>query len=649
MKSFKPLYRLLPLGLIVVLFLLSVYAIAVAWLTNQAEGQAKQALIVSTRYENARYFMGLADQSMTDYRLAPGNDTLARFYSAETLLGPLLQQLRTASIGRDRQTIQQIVDGNTFYMQHVQQLIAAMNIADYSGAASIDTTNEALAASLAKLMDGLASEYQQQAIVGVTALAQLQHEVLITTPIVFVIGSLLVLVIWRQLHVFQMRLDQSRLFEIERLSQAALTDHLTELGNHRAFQEDIRRELARARNYTLPICLAMLDVDEFKLINDEHGHAFGDQVLHTLGNVFHKSLKEGQAYRIGGDEFAIILPHSSLSQARQFLEALRKECEKDLFGATLSMGVAALKPAISDAAELKEQADAALYEAKHRGRNRLLAFDDVQATATFLTTQKTVALRQLLKDQDIGVVFQPIWDISGRRLLAVEALARPDPTYGFSSPQEAFDIAQRMGHEVELDALCRHTILAHAHHLPPDVLLFINVCPESLEQGHLEDEALLDAVQAAGLTPQRIVLEVTERSFNRLDDVVREAERLRGMGFGLALDDTGAGNSGLEMLSSLAVDYVKIDRGILVKAMTDRAARGVLAGIIAIARETDSYVIAEGIEDREMFDMVRQLGKLPRQNSLGVMGVQGYLFGRPGSTIPTQVPDVIAEPLRRAA
>ena len=106
---------------------------------------------------------------------------------------------------------------------------------------------------------------------------------------------------------------------------------------------------------------------------------------------------------------------------------------------------------------------------------------------------------------------------------------------------------------------------------------------------------------------------------------MREAKRLRSLGFGLALDDTGAGNAGLEVLSQLPVDFVKIDRAVVAKGLTDKTARGVLTGITAIARETAAYVIAEGIENIEMFDLVRQMG---------VQGVQGYLLGRPSETLP---------------
>ncbi len=132
------------------------------------------------------------------------------------------------------------------------------------------------------------------------------------------------------------------------------------------------------------------------------------------------------------------------------------------------------------------------------------------------------------------------------------------------------------------------------------------------------------------------MLEITERSVARPGVVVREVKRLRQLGFRVALDDTGAGNAGLEMLSQVPVDFVKIDRTVVARALTDTAARAVLAGIIAIAQETGAYVIAEGIEDSAMLALVRGVGVAEPTNGTrgGVQGVQGFLLGRPSQTMP---------------
>jgi diguanylate cyclase (GGDEF)-like protein len=419
-----------------------------------------------------------------------------------------------------------------------------------------------------------------------------------------------------------------------RLERAALTDSLTELGNHRAFQEALHRESGRARRLGETVTLARLDIDEFKLINDQHGHGQGDRILAALAAVLRSGRAADQAFRLGGDEFALLLPHTSGPEAVTVMERLRQDARRRLFGATVSVGVAALEPGSHDVDTLQEQAEAALYEAKRRGRDAVVTFTEIQDRVSILSPAKVQTVRRLLAEGHVRVAFQPIWDLQRGGIVAFEALARPAPDYGFAGPQEAFDIAERIGHAHDLDAVCRQAILARAAELPPDTLLFLNVSPQTLDHGLLAGTTLVEAVTAVGLTPERVVLELTERSVARLQVVVREAARLRSLGFKLALDDTGAGNAGLEMLSQVPVDVVKIDRGVVVKALTDRAARGVLAGIVAIARETDTYVIAEGIEDQAMLDLVRRVGVRAGSVQEGVQGVQGYLLGRPSEAIP---------------
>jgi EAL domain-containing protein (putative c-di-GMP-specific phosphodiesterase class I) len=231
----------------------------------------------------------------------------------------------------------------------------------------------------------------------------------------------------------------------------------------------------------------------------------------------------------------------------------------------------------------------------------------------------------LLSEHKLTVAFQPIWDLARGTVLSFEALVRPAAEYGLAGPQEAFDISEKIGHAHELDSICIRAILARAKDLPPDVLLFINLSPQTLDHDLLAVPVLQETIVSAGLTLNRVVLELTERSMARLSVVVHKARHLRDLGFRLALDDTGAGNAGLEMLSQLPVDFVKIDRTVVANALVDKTAHSVLVGITAIAREAGSYVIAEGIESAELLDLVQQVG---------VQGIQGYLLGRPSETIP---------------
>jgi EAL domain-containing protein (putative c-di-GMP-specific phosphodiesterase class I) len=258
-------------------------------------------------------------------------------------------------------------------------------------------------------------------------------------------------------------------------------------------------------------------------------------------------------------------------------------------------------------------------------------FDASMAGMWLLSPKKIHSLRQLIEAGSMQIVFQPIWDVQEGTVLAYEALARPDSQYGFNGPQEAFDLAERIGRAHELDTVCREAALASAGDLPAGALLFINVSPQSLDHDRLDPLRLQEIVRAAGLAPERVVIEITERSITQVDAVIEAARELQRHGFRLALDDTGAGNSGLEILGRLTFDFIKIDREVIVKALSDKNARGVLAGIVAIALATDAYVIAEGIENLEMLDFVCR----PAIHEVrGVRGVQGYLLRRPNQTFP---------------
>lgn len=436
--------------------------------------------------------------------------------------------------------------------------------------------------------------------------------------------------------------------EISRLEQAALIDNLTQLGNHRAFQEDLHRETSRAKRYGENLSLALIDLDELKAINDLNGHQRGDEVLGGLAGLLRRLRAEDRAYRIGGDEFAVLLSHSSTVDAEVVMRRLHSDVRANLTGVTVSIGISSLATADSDNDIMRSQADAALYAAKRGGRDTVDVFDEAKDGMWMLSPIKVRSFRELIVEADVGVAFQPIWDVGRCNVLAYEALARPALKYGFAGPQEAFDIAERLGRTHELDAICCRAILKRSHELPSDSLLFINLCPQTLDRGDIDGPSLSRLVTEAGFTPSQVVVEITEKSVGQLDRLIKAATELRRFGFRLALDDTGAGNSGLELLSKLPVDYVKIDRMIVLNALSDVGSRGVLAGIIAIARAIGAYVIAEGIETEEMLEMVCSSDTSEAARQRGVNGVQGYLLRRPSEYFPeAETLEGVGELLRR--
>jgi diguanylate cyclase (GGDEF)-like protein len=411
------------------------------------------------------------------------------------------------------------------------------------------------------------------------------------------------------------------------LEQAALTDSLTGLGNHRAFYDDLRREIARTQRHGHPLALALIDIDDFKAINDGGGHARGDDVLADLGEHLSRLGRGDRAYRIGGDEFAVLLVEADPAGARAALSRLHGEFRKSLSGATVSIGYVDMGP--EDDVAAFELADAALYEAKRRGRDNVVCFEEIRNSVDMFSTRKGELLKKLLDESGVTTAFQPIWDIETTRPFGFEALARPFPQYGFAGPQDVFDVAERKRLLPELDRLCIGKALEAARSLPLDTLIFLNIAPASLACVSFDANEFVARVRAAGLSEHRIVVELTERRIDDTTTISARARELRALGVRLALDDTGSGHAGLDILSKVRFDFVKIDRILLTRAATDPSARGVVSGIIAIARETGSYLIAEGIETPELLDFVGSAHVPSNDGFSGIRGVQGYLLGRP--------------------
>ena len=428
--------------------------------------------------------------------------------------------------------------------------------------------------------------------------------------------------------------------------QRATRDGLTDLPNHRAFQDEFPQAVATAQRHQDSLALAVLDIDDFKFTNDRHGHPHGDALLRRLTEVLREGRTGDRVYRVGGDEFIAVLPHTDAEGVRVFARRLHRRAAEAKV--RISIGVSSLRPG-QPAADLRIEADAALYEAKRQGGDGVAHFDDIRHRIVVTTADKRAALRALLDEPRLGTHFQSIWDLDSGTLLGVEALSRPDPIYGFSGPAEAFDVAEQTGHVHELDALCVEQALKVAPRLPSTAR-----CSSSTSARRRSTSTPRATTgcstpsRASGLAPQRVVIEVTERFGGRTSSVVKCLERLRDQGFKIALDDVGTGNSGLEILSKVNAEFVKIDASIVAAAVTEPGARAVLMAMATFARQTDAFVIAEGIEDQDTLDFLRRIDDGELQPGRIFQGGQGFGLGTPAASL-TSLPALPLRRTRRAA
>jgi len=437
------------------------------------------------------------------------------------------------------------------------------------------------------------------------------------------------------------QLDRARVVLEDAYDQAraeSLRDGLTGLGNHRAFQEEIERQWSSAARYNRPLALVLLDLDEFKQINDSEGHAAGDRVLHETGSLLTKALRRSdRAFRLGGDEFALILPETDADGAnvvirRVLATSLEGEGRRDASRTiSFSAGICASPEAARDRETLYNHADAALYWGKRHGRTCVTLYDRErhEGASERQTAELSTLVAKVAEMSAIRAVFQPIYDLATGVPQGYEGLVRPLPNSGFNDAGTMFAAAEATGRTAELDIACLHTVMEAAARLRLSGSLTINLSPRTLETDEFSIQTLLRMIVRHGLDPRRIVLELTEReAIENLDRLRSAVEVCRVAGIRLAADDVGAGNAGLRLLSQLRFDIVKIDLS-LVQGGSDRSQSfEIVRTLRDLADRWGATAIAEGIETPVHLQLVR---------SLGIAAGQGYLLGRP-TDAPTADP-----------
>jgi diguanylate cyclase (GGDEF)-like protein len=415
----------------------------------------------------------------------------------------------------------------------------------------------------------------------------------------------------------------------------ALRDPLTGLGNHRAFHEELDRQVEGSLRYGVPMSLMLVDLDEFKSVNDTRGHAGGDRILRGFGQLLTSALRRAdRAYRIGGDEFAVILPHTDLEGSRvvarrilaQALQpALRLE---DLEPVSFSAGLSTLPELADSRARLYSQADSALYAAKRGGRTDVVAYDPAVDTSAEQAEPGTAsaAVAEVIARGQLRPVYQPIVALASGVVLGVEGLIRPVPPAPFADPASLFAAAAAGGRLSALDLACIEMIVGGAGALPADQFLSLNVSPPTVEAPEFSAAGLLAILARHGFPAHRLVIELTEQE--AIHDAARIRDRLdalRRAGVRIAADDIGAGNAGLRLLSEISFDVLKVDLGLVQSSAAGGPSSAVLGSVVALASRMGALVVAEGIE---------QESQVAQLVALGIEAGQGYHLGRPGDLVP---------------
>jgi diguanylate cyclase (GGDEF)-like protein len=416
------------------------------------------------------------------------------------------------------------------------------------------------------------------------------------------------------------------------LAHQASHDALTELPNRAQAMNLVEQALHRAQRGGYKTALMFIDLDRFKAVNDNHGHAAGDDVLRTAAQRMRTAVREGDIVaRLGGDEFVILLESvqdeaDSVNLAERVVELIGQPSlinGRDVrIGA--SVGIAFCRDGYVDADRLLQEADAAAYRAKNAGRGRVEVFDDELRAQLLERSQLEAAIRSALTEDEFILYYQPVVDLMSGAIKGVEALIRWErPGQGVVSPLDFIPVAEQstlindIGRWVLFTACTQLAGWLADDAVDGELTMSVNISGRHIATHDFVSD-VRRALAHSGVPPQRLIVEITETVL--VDDPVatRNMHALRELGVQIAIDDFGTGFTSIGQLPRLPVDSLKIDRSFV--ASSDPAHRELVRLIVAAAHAFGLTVVAEGIELLEQADGLR---------ALAVENGQGYLFSRP--------------------
>lgn len=414
-------------------------------------------------------------------------------------------------------------------------------------------------------------------------------------------------------------------FDRHVLEKLAYQDSITGLPN--------RNEMNRFFNTyvgTETIGVLFLDLDQFKAINDTLGHDVGDLLVHEVGNRLRKFIRrDQQAFRIGGDEFLIILKDCSLEKAeklaKQVLQSIKEVYRingNELY-VTGSIGISIGSIQELNRSELLKSADTAMYKAKGLGKNQYCVYTNEMGIQEVRKMELEKDLQNALEHNQFYIVYQPKWNVKTNKLFGFEALIRWNhPRLGVVSPGEFIPIAEETGQIIPItrwiiEEACMQCKSWQSQGLVQPVS--VNLSVRLFETDQLT-ELIGNLLEKVDLDPHFLELEITESMvFYDINDIIRQLEIIRDMGVKVSMDDFGTGYSSIGLLDKIPMDAIKLDR-LFTFDLDNPSKRAIIQAIILMAENLHLEVIAEGVEQQEHIDLLTQLG---------CYVMQGFFYGRP--------------------
>lgn len=419
----------------------------------------------------------------------------------------------------------------------------------------------------------------------------------------------------------------------EQLEKLAYFDSLTELPNRLLFRDRLSQEIAAARRHNFKVALLFIDLDRFKYVNDNLGHAAGDELLQIVAQRIKETVRDSDTVsRLGGDEFTVIIPdiehEEQVSGVAQKIIAVLGET-MSLRGQAVhigaSIGIAIFPNDGENIDQLNQHADMALYKAKDEGRNNFQYFSHEMQIHNAERIKLEADMRRGIERGEFTLYYQPKYTLATGEISGIESLLRwQQPERGLVSPAEFIPLAEETGliipiSEIVLRQACMQTAEWNRE-MGMTLNVAVNLSAKQFAQAELA-AVIAGVLDESGLSAEHLELELTESMV--MDDVeqaILTMYALRDLGLSLAIDDFGTGYSSLSYLKRFPITTLKIDQSFVRDLTTDSDDASIIQAIIAMARQLQLHVVAEGVETREQLEFLRRHG---------CEQVQGYLLSRP--------------------
>ena len=422
----------------------------------------------------------------------------------------------------------------------------------------------------------------------------------------------------------------------QKIERQANNDFLTGLYNRMRFEQDLAHCIEQTKEFGGEGALLYIDLDDFKHINDGLGHQYGDILLKNISDSLRRIPGvENNCYRMGGDEFIIILAHRQIMMLQKILNDIRTLFSKPwmLKGAdyycTMSMGVVRFPTEGDTVEELIKKADIALYAAKCSGKNRVEFYDENVESTSFRRLDMEKNMRNATNNafSEFEVVYQPIVDVTreSNPCVGAEALIRWNSgELGLIAPTDFIPLAEYLGlinpiGAYVLEEACKRckywNDMGH-----PDYKVNVNLSVVQLLQNDIVEQ-VRSVIKRTGIVPENLTLEVTEGlAINDMSRMKKILSEIRALGVRVALDDFGTGYSSLNHIREMPIDVIKIDRCFIIDIGKDEFSAAFVKMVAELAQTIGVHVCVEGVETKEQVDALKQTK---------IQLIQGFYFGKP--------------------